>query len=172
MVETSKVESIRPMQKIYQDVHKGFAKDNGTFQFQSPNAKTFNEAGFSPLVSEHLAYLLHAQLGTHQCKESFKKDYAIVDGQRKNATVADIHEAQEGLEGIYSYNFSGRVKQRASSKWGELKAHVPSAIAAWKSSGVSSPTDDQIRERALIISQMFIVPVEVPQEEEDPENGE
>ena len=39
MVETSKVESIRPMQTIYQDVHKGFAKDNKLFLLSTKREK-------------------------------------------------------------------------------------------------------------------------------------
>jgi len=160
------------MQIIHQSEYKGFAKGYGNFQFQAPNAKTFEDAGFSQLAAKHFEYLLHAQLGTHQCKESFKKDSEIFQGLRKNATAEQFADAEENLEGIYSYNFSGPVKQRASSKWGDLKAHVPSAIASLKANGISSPSDERIREIATRIAAISIVPFEIPQEEEDPDTGE
>ena len=115
------------MQTIHLIESNGSAKDFGNFQFSSPSAATFEEAGFSPVASENLEYLLKAQLGTHQLKEQFKRDFDIMSGKRENVSETEREVAAERMESGYTYNFSSPPKQRSGSKWGDLKDYIPLA---------------------------------------------
>lgn len=112
---------------------QGSAKSYGQFRYLAPSKEAFLAAGFSEEVSENLEYLLKAQLGTHNLKESYKKDVATASGlttdlgKKKDYTDAEKSAARKNLTGVYAYDFSNPPKQRAGTKWGPLAPYIQRA---------------------------------------------
>lgn len=135
--------------KILQKEYKGKAKDYGEFRFLAPSAEHYMSYGIPENEAKCLEYLLMSQLGTHQLKEDFKRDFAKAIGmnvsltEKKDVPEAEREQAKKNIKGVYSFNFDAPPKTR-KSKWGEYSKYLPAVKAQLKDLGKENVSDDDM----------------------------